>query len=173
MSRIGSNIQQFLAFGIVGGSGVIVNLAVVYIVRKLARAFWQISEHDAVANLFGSPFHIRWYHVVMTIAFFVANTWNYQLNRLWTFKSDAMVSWIRGFFPFLATGIMAFIVSQIVATLLMNPESPLALSSEIFDDSTGFRTKFYWASIAAIVVSMPVNFILNKVWTFRRTSASK
>ena len=103
----------------------------------------------------------------MTIAFLVANTWNYQLNRMWTFKEARRITWFRGFFPFLLTGLGAFLVSQVVATLLMNVNSPIALSPEIFDDSTGFRTKFYWASAISIIVSMPINFVINKLWTFR------
>lgn len=49
----------------------------------------------------------------------------------------------------------------------MNPTSPLALPSDIFDDSTGLRTKFYWATVISILVAMPVNFIVNKFWAFR------
>ncbi|MDO5097109.1 MAG: GtrA family protein [Corynebacterium sp.] len=156
----------------VGGSGVFVNLIVAFLSKKIAGWGWGITEHDVFINLLGTQFNIRWYHVFMTIAFVVANTWNYQLNRMWTFKSST-VSWLRGFFPFLATGILAFLVSQLIATLLMNPTSPMALSSELFDDSTGFRTKFYWATLIAIFFSMPVNFILNKLWTFRKQPHTK
>ncbi|AIK84793.1 membrane protein [Corynebacterium glutamicum] len=160
--------RQFIKFGIVGGSGTLVNLAVAALSKKVAGWTAGIHESDAFMNLLGSAFHIRWYHVFMTIAFLVANTWNYQLNRMWTFKTATIVSWWRGFFPFLATGLVAFIASQVVATLLMNETSPIALSSEIFDDSTGFRTKFYWALVISILVSMPVNFIVNKYWTFKK-----
>lgn len=154
-------LRQFLQFGIVGASGTVVNLLVVVLVKKIA----PYSEHEPFMNLFGSAFHIRWYHVFMTIAFIVANTWNYQLNRMWTFKSKN--SWWSGYLPFLLTGVGAFLVNLATLTLLMNPESPLALPSDIFDDSTGFRTKFYWASVIAILVAMPVNFIINKLWAFR------
>ncbi|WP_411208082.1 GtrA family protein [Corynebacterium callunae] len=163
--------RQFIKFGIVGGSGTLVNLVVAALSKKIAGWTAGIHESDAFMNLLGTDFHIRWYHVFMTIAFFVANTWNYQLNRMWTFKSAKIVSWWKGFFPFLATGLVAFVVSQIVATLLMNDTSPIALSSEIFDDSSGLRTKFYWALIISIVVSMPVNFVVNKYWTFRKPKA--
>ena len=135
--------------------------------KKIATWSADITEHDVFLNLFGTQFNIRWYHVFMAIAFLVANTWNYQLNRMWTFKEAQRISWLRGFFPFLLTGIGAFLVSQVVATLLMNVNSPIALSPEIFDDSTGFRTKFYWASAISIIVSTPINFIINKLWTFR------
>ncbi|WP_051072426.1 GtrA family protein [Corynebacterium caspium] len=162
-----AGLGQFLRFGMVGGSGVVVNLVVAATAKKLSGWAWGINEHDAVVNLLGSQFHIRWYHVFVTIAFLVANTWNYQLNRSWTFKDPHNRSWWQGFFPFLITGMGALVVSQIVMTLLMNVESPVALPRDIFDDSTGFRTVFYWASALSIVVSMPVNFVVNKLWTFR------
>ncbi len=172
MERFGRNIRQFIKFGMVGGSGVIVNLMVLYVVRKIALATAGITEHDAFLNLLGSQFHIRWYHVFMTIAFLVANTWNYQLNRMWTFK-NIKIGWLRGFIPFLASGLFAFMINLIVLTLLMNEKSPIGLSSEIFDDSTGFRTKVYWASLIAILFSMPANFVLNKIWTFRKPKKPK
>lgn len=170
--RFGRNMVQFIKFGMVGGSGVVVNLLVLYVAKKLSWAAWKITEHDAFFNLLGSQFHVRWYHVFMTLAFLVANTWNYQLNRMWTFKGTRM-GWLRGFFPFLLTGVMAFVVNLVVLTLLMNPKSPMGLPEHIFDDSTGLRTKFYWASVVAIFVSMPVNFFINKVWTFRKQPKTK
>lgn len=167
VGRIVSNMGQFVKFGLVGGSGTIVNLAVTFLTKKVAWWTSGVTEHDAVLNLFGSAFHLRWYHVFTTIAFLVANTWNYQLNRMWTFKSVEKVSWLRGFFPFLLTGLGAFFFSQIIITLLMNPTSPVGLPSDIFDDSTGLRTKFYYASALSIILAMPINFIFNKLWTFR------
>ncbi|MDK8797615.1 GtrA family protein [Corynebacterium sp. MSK044] len=160
--------REFIKFGIVGGSGVLVNLLVVFIATKSFSVGWGIHENDVFFNLFGTRWNIRWYHVIMTIAFVVANTWNYQLNRSWTFKNVPKRSWLRGFFPFLTTGIVAFVVSQTVATLLMNPTSPIALPDHIFDGSTGLRTKFYWSAGISTLVAMPVNFIINKLWTFGR-----
>lgn len=163
-----STLRQFLMFGVVGGSGTVVNLFVVYAVTKLLDSGAGLTPEEVVLSLFGTPWNIRWYHLIMTIAFLVANTWNYQLNRSWTFRGVVKRSWWRGFFPFLATGFFAFLVSQLVATFLMNPTSPVALPDTVFDNSTGLRTKFYWAAAISIVVSMPVNFIINKLWTFRK-----
>ncbi|KQB83725.1 GtrA family protein [Corynebacterium oculi] len=165
--RLSRNVRQFLTFGIIGGSGTLVNLLVTALSKKIAGWTAGISEHDAFLNLLGTQFHIRWFHIFMVIGFLFANTWNYQLNRMWTFRGVNTRSWWRGFFPFLLTGLSALVVSSIVATFLMNPTSPFALPSDIFDDSTGLRTKFYWATAISIVVAMPVNFVLNKLWTFR------
>ena len=166
--KLVDSAREFIKFGIVGGSGVLVNLLVVFIATKSFGAGWGIHENDVFLNLFGTRWNIRWYHVIMTIAFVVANTWNYQLNRSWTFKNASKRSWLRGFFPFLTTGVVAFVVSQTVATLLMNPTSPIALPDHIFDGSTGLRTKFYWSAGISTLVAMPVNFIINKLWTFGR-----
>lgn len=171
--KIVDSAREFIKFGIVGGSGVFVNLAVVYIVTKLLDFGWNVHENEVFFNLFGTRWNIRWYHVIMTIAFVLANTWNYQLNRSWTFKNVPKRSWLRGYFPFLATGVVAFAVSQIVATLLMNPTTPFALPDDIFDNSSGLRTKFYWAAGISTLVAMPVNFIINKLWTFGRPKVVK
>lgn len=168
LGRASTGLRQFIKFGIVGGSGTAVNLAVAALSKKIAEWTAQLHENDVFMNLFGTEFNIRWYHVFLTIAFLVANTWNYQLNRMWTFRGISPKSWLRGFLPFLLTGLGAFLASQVVATLLMNPTSPIALPEHIFDDSTGFRTKFYWATAISIVAAMPVNFLVNKFWAFRR-----
>ena len=58
-----------------------------------------------------------------TIAFLVANLWNFQLNRLWTFRSAAHASWIKEYLPFLAVGLLGQIVGLGILTLLMHPGS--------------------------------------------------
>ena len=163
-----ANLRQFIQFGMVGGSGVIVNLIVVYLCKKFAEIVFAVNEREVFLPLFATDFNIRWYNVFTVLAFIVANIWNYQLNRSWTFKGVSSVGWLRGLVPFMLTGVGALVVSQIVLVLLMNPGSPIALPENIFDDSTGVRTKFYWASAISILVSMPVNFVINKYWTFRK-----
>lgn len=166
-SRMMNGMRQFIMFGVVGGSGTIVNLAVIYLVTKIAESTGTF-EYDVFANLFGTRWNVRYYHVFMIIAFLVANTWNYQLNRMWTFKGISKNSWLRGFLPFLATGLVSLAISQVMVTLLMNPTSPIALPAHILDNSSGIRRMFYWASAISIVVAMPVNFVINKFWAFRR-----
>ena len=165
--RYANSLRQFIKFGLVGGSGVIVNLIAVAACKKIAWWWHGITEHDPFLNLLGSDYNIRWYHVFLTIAFLVANVWNFQLNRSWTFRSSTHLSWFREFVPFLLTGLAALVVSLVVVTALMNPESPFALPAHIFDDSSGIRTRFYWATLVSIMVAMPVNFVINKFWTFR------
>lgn len=157
------NWLQFLRFGLVGGSGVVVNLVVTIICKRLFPHY-----EDVALPLPGGDFNIRWYHLIQTVAFLVANTWNFQINRSWTFKSGKHANWWREFFPFLAVGLVAFVVGQVLLTLMLNPNSPFSLGQfGFFDDSNGLRTKLYWATLIQIVLTMPINFVVNKLWTFR------
>jgi putative flippase GtrA len=96
----------------------------------------------------------------------IANLWNFQLNRWWTFKSAQHSGWWREYLPFLAVGLLALIANLGILTLLMHPGSPFALSPSFFDDSTGFRTRLYWGQLIAIAIVTPLSFLLNKIWTF-------
>ena len=164
--RFATGLRQFVRFGIVGGSGVLVNFVVFYLANKGLENGLGLHANDVVAQLGSTRWNVRWYHVLSTLAFLLANTWNYQLNRSWTFRGVHGRSWLRGFFPFLATGALAFAVSLTCMTLLMNPTTPIGLPDSVFDDSTGLRTKSYWAQAISTFIAMPVNFIINKFWAF-------
>jgi putative flippase GtrA len=164
------NWIQLFKFGMVGGSGVLVNLVVTVIANRLFPLY-----HGIAVDLPFTAFNIRWYHVITTIAFLVANIWNFQLNRTWTFKSGKHAGWFKEFFPFLTTGLVAYAVGQVLITLMLKPGSPLELQHwfGFLDDSTGFRTALYWANLIQIIITMPVNFIVNKLWTFRAVRESR
>lgn len=164
------NWVQLFKFGVVGGSGVLVNLLVTVLANKL------VPDYQGVAvDLPFTAFNIRWYHVITSVAFLVANVWNFQLNRTWTFKSGKHAGWFKEFFPFLATGLVAYAVGQALITLLLKPGSPLELRLwfPFLDDSTGFRTALYWANLIQIIVTMPINFVVNKLWTFRAVRTAR
>ncbi|WP_375422831.1 GtrA family protein [uncultured Friedmanniella sp.] len=160
--RHGHNWILLLRFGLVGGSGVLVNVLTTVIVNKLGPA----DENGIALGLPLTDFNVRWYHVFSTIAFLVANLWNFQLNRLYTFRSAKHSSWLREYGPFLAVGVLGQAVGLGILTLLMHPGSVFALSTTYFDDSSGFRTRFYWAQLIQIALVTPLSFVLNKVWTF-------
>lgn len=160
-------LRQFLKFGIVGASGVVVNSAVVVVLNKTTQWLWDFDGHHAFASLFGTQFHIRWYHVFSVLAFIVANLWNFNLNRRWTFRTSGKSNWFRELVPFMLVGVGGLLVSLLVQTALINPESPVALSREIWDGSTGLRDPIYWGNLLGVCFAIPVNFLVNKLWTFR------
>ncbi|MFP5281975.1 MAG: GtrA family protein, partial [Actinomycetes bacterium] len=148
-------------FGVVGATGVVVNLLVTILCNKIGP-----DEDNVFVGLPLTDFNVRWYHVFSTIAFLVANLWNFQFNRHFTFRSSAHAGWWREYVPFLAVGLLGQFVGLGILTLLMHPGSIFSLPASVFDDSTGFRTRFYWAQLIVIGLVTPLSFVLNKLWTF-------
>jgi putative flippase GtrA len=155
------NALQFGRFALVGGTGVVVNLVVLVAVKRLGP-----HPESALVAIPPTAFHVRWYHVYSTIAFLVANLWNFQLNRWWTFRSARHSAWWREYWPFLAVGMLGQGIGLVLLTLLMHHGSPLSLPTGVLDDSSGLRTRLYWAQLIVIAVVTPLSFVLNKVWTF-------
>ena len=124
--RHGHNWIQLFRFGLVGASGVVVNLFVAIMCKKLGP-----DENGIFFDLPLTDFNVRWYHVYSTIAFLVANLWNFQLNRLWTFRSAKHSGWFREYFPFLTVGILGQIVGLGILTLLMHPDSVFSLVADL------------------------------------------
>lgn len=160
-SRTRRNVAQFVRFALVGASGVVVNLIALVVVKRLGP-----GPEVALFALRPTEFHVRWYHLYSTIAFLVANLWNFQLNRSWTFRSSRHSAWWREYWPFLAVGMLGQLIGLVLLTLLMHHGSPISLPTDPLDDTTGLRTRLYWAQLIVIVVVTPLSFVLNKVWTF-------
>ncbi|MCY7402781.1 MAG: GtrA family protein [Nocardioides sp.] len=161
LTRHRRNLGLLGRFGLVGVSGVVVNLLTLVLLRRLGPHF-----DDAVIGLVGSDFSIRWYHVYSTSAFLVANLSNFQLNRSWTFRSSRAAGWWHEYWPFLAVGLGGQVIGLAVLTLLMHPDSPISLPRDVFDDSSGLRNRLYWSQLVVIALVTPLSFVLNKLWTF-------
>lgn len=159
------SLRQFVKFGLVGGSGVVVNMAVAIMAHKLHGGTSQARE-----VLFPIPFttkSFRYLHLVWIGSFLVANVWNFQLNRSWTFRSATHAPWLREFVPFLIVGSAAAGAGLLIISTLTHPDSMFYLRDGWFTESVGLRSRFYWAQLITIVLTTPVNFIANKLWTFR------
>jgi putative flippase GtrA len=160
------NWLLLLRFALVGASGVLVNLLTLVLVKRLGP-----PTEDPLFGLPLTEFNVRWYHVYSTVAFVVANLWNFQLNRTYTFRSARHAGWWREYGPFFAVGLAGQFVGLLLLTALMHRGSPLSLPTGILDGSTGLRTRLYWAQLIVIAVVTPVSFVLNKVWTFAAVRA--
>ncbi len=148
-------------FGVVGASGVLVNLLTLIMIKRLGPGF-----DTAVIGLPVGEFNLRWYHLYTTSAFFVANLWNFQLNRTWTFNSAGRARWWKEYGPFLAVGLSGQLIGLALLTALLHPDSPLGLPTSVLDDTTGLRTRLYWGQLIVIAFVTPLSFVINKLWTF-------
>jgi putative flippase GtrA len=127
--RARHNWIQLAKFCVVGASGYGVNLAV----------YWLL--------LHGAGVH---YALAATGSFLVAATWNYFVNRNWTFRHQ------RGHLGY--QGLRFFAVSAVVYA------ANLALLTLLIE--VGGVGKLVGQAIAIVVVT-PLNFLGNKLWSFR------
>lgn len=159
------NLRQFIRFAIVGGSGVVVNMIVAVIMNKANGG--TAHSNDALFAIPGTAFNVRYYHLVWVVSFLVACVSNFQLNRSWTFKSSKHATWLSEFGPFLAVGSVAAAAGLGIITLFTHPGSFLYLPDPPFNENAGLTSRTYWAQLLTIVITMPINFVVNKLWTFR------
>jgi putative flippase GtrA len=124
-----ANWLQLVRFGLVGGVGFVVNVAV-----------YALFVHSAGLD----------YRAASVVAWLVAVVNNFVLNRHWTFdarEGRAHFQAIR----FLAVSLVAEGFSLLLLTL--------------FVESAGIAK--IPAQALAVAASMPLNFLGNKLWSFR------
>ncbi len=157
-SRLKRNLIQFVKFCVVGGSGVVVNLLVFTAVLLVwASATGHIhSAADFAASVRG--FVVRKdTEGVPTAAVYVANAagfvvsvlTNYYLNRRWTFRSSAAVG--AELTRFFVVSVAAYLANLAVFSVLHSAVHVAPIPSQVI----------------AIACVMPINFVFNKLWSFR------
>ncbi|MCL2490470.1 MAG: GtrA family protein [Propionibacteriaceae bacterium] len=158
-------VMQFVKFGLVGASGVVVNMLIAFVMNKANGG--AANARDPVISL-GGDLAIRYSYIVYVVAFVIANTTNYQLNRWWTFKGTQR-AWWRGWLMFFASGIAGAVVGFVVKVALTHPGSPIYLTGWFND--TGLHAREYWGQLAGVLVGTPVNFLINRRVTFKHHAA--
>jgi len=124
--------KQFLKFCIVGGLGTIVNLAVLYSLVEFVKL---------------------WYIFAAVIAFVIAATHNYVLNKIWTFEDrrTGKVFVVKQWIKFFTISVFSLCINLLVLWFLVE-----------------FVNLWYiFAQIIAIFVALFSNFLGNKYWTFK------
>ena len=152
-------------FGIVGGSGMVVNMIVTVVMNK-ANGGTQNAQ-DILFPFPGTEFNFRFTTLVWIVAFLVANLYNFLLNRHWTFGKGHKAPFWHEFWPFLLVGSVAAAAGIFIKLTFTNPTSPLYLPEPLWHEDAGIHSREYWGQLFTIVITMPINFIVNKLWTFR------
>ena len=119
---------QLFKFGLVGGSGYLINLAVFAVLAS------GLGVHHLIAAV---------------LAFCVAVTNNFVLNRYWTFSPGEGPMHFQAA-RFFAVSLASLGINLVVLELLIS----------------GNVTGELAAQAIAVAVAMPFNFLGNKLWTF-------
>jgi len=124
-----ANWLQLVRFGIVGGSGFMVNLAV----------------YALCVHAFGVD-----YRASSVVAWLIAVLNNFLLNRHWTF--DATAGSVRfQAIRFFVVSLVAEAFSLVLLTVLVESAGVAKVPAQAL----------------AVAASMPLNFLGNKLWSFR------
>jgi dolichol-phosphate mannosyltransferase len=118
---------------------------------QLAR-YCVVGASGYVVNLGVYTVALAWlpYRVAFTVAFIVAASTNFALNRVWTFRVEHGVPHHQ-YARFLTVSAGALCIDLAVLTVLV----------EVMD------VHQVLAAAIAIVVATPVSFLGNKLWSFR------
>jgi putative flippase GtrA len=122
-------VRQFVKFGIVGASGLIVNLALFTILQH----FTPLAEQKA-------RFLLNY-----SISFLSGGVSNYFLNRIWTFKSTGHA--LKQGFQFISVSLLALGVGLIVSKLLvpsLGPGHRTWLAATLSGIVVNFFVNKYW-----------------------------
>jgi len=139
---------RYAKFGIVGASGTVVNMAVLYVAQEF------VFQHIA------SP-RERLY-VSLALAILIATVNNFSWNRLWTWADRRAAPGVAEPGAEAGPGVPGLFMRYAVASWLgiaLQYSLTLWLSQHIH---------YLVANVLAIVVASVSNFVANDRWTFRR-----
>ena len=153
-------VVQFIKFGLVGVS----NTAISYGIDQL---FYYVVFRNAAMD---EKLKIT---IVSALAFFVSVTNSYFWNNRFVFKSEArksvgqhLAAYCKTVLCYAFTGLL---LAPAIKIWLSGGTVPAALVSRLpsFLFAEGSKLPYWMLSIVPLVVSIPLNFVLNKFWAFR------
>lgn len=122
-------VLKFIKFGIVGASGIAVDFAITYVLKEKVRV------HKYTAN---------------SIGFISAASYNYTLNRMWTFASTN-TNIMNEYFSFILVSVIGLAINSFVLWFFVNR-----------------NMNFYTSKLIAIAITMNWNFCANLFFTFNK-----
>ena len=134
MGRLKELFIKFIKFGIVGFSGMIVDYGFLFLFKEV------VGVPALIAN---------------AISFTLAASWNYMLNRIWTFRSKERQIGVE-YLKFIAVSVIGLGISTLTLWVmgLLLPE-------------WNADWRFYLLKLVAIAVTTIWNFFGNLLFTFK------
>jgi putative flippase GtrA len=125
-------VRQFVKFGIVGASGLLVNFILFTILQRAQATPAQQAAH---------------YSMNYSISFLSGGVSNYFLNRIWTFRSSGHA--VKQGFQFITVSLVALVVGLIVTKLLVplpqfGPSHRTWLAATLCGIVVNFFANKYW-----------------------------
>lgn len=139
---------RYVRFGIVGASGTVVNLAVLY------------TSHEYVFRAFEPVGSKPWFSLALAIA--VATVNNFTWNRLWTWSDRRHATAVEDGERLRKRSLLAQLGQYATASWL-----GILLQYTLTLWLTHLGLHYLIANVTAIVIASVSNFVANDRWTFR------
>ena len=153
-------VVQFIKFGLVGVS----NTAISYGVDQLF--YYVVFRNSAMEEKLKIT-------IVSALAFFVSVTNSYFWNNRFVFKSENRKSVGQHLYAYFKTvlcyALTGLVLAPAIKVWLSGVSMPESLVSRLpsFLFAEGNKLPYWVLSIVPLIVSIPLNFVLNKFWAFR------
>ena len=135
------NLVQFVKFGIVGASNTLISYGLNILVLRILQ-----------------PYHLSWDYVAgNVVAFILSVLWSFYWNNKYVFTKNDGES--RNVWKALLKTYIAYGFTGIVMTNVL---------SWVWIDLLGISK--YVAPLINLVISIPLNFLINKLWAFKTES---
>ena len=150
-------LVQFVKFGLVGVSSTLISYGVemlCYYVLFRDTDFSGTARAMEGLGLALSPDQVR-VGVTTLLAFAVSVTNAYYWNSRYTFRAEGRQSFAQK-----AAAYAKSVGSYALTGLVLSPAIKMFL--------VGRAVPFYLASLLSLLVTIPINFVMNKFWAFRK-----
>ena len=135
------NLAQFVKFGMVGASNTLISYGLNVLVLRILQ-----------------PYHLSWDYVAgNVVAFILSVLWSFYWNNKYVFTKNDGES--RNVWKTLLKTYVAYGFTGIVLTNVL---------SWVWIDLLGISK--YVAPLINLVISIPLNFLINKLWAFKTES---
>lgn len=134
-------MKQFIKFGIVGLSNTLISYVIYIVCLKLFQGMEILPKND--------------YLVSSVIAFFLSVLWSFYWNNKYTFKAEqeeARSIWKALLKTYISYALTGLVLNNIFLYIWVQM---VELSKDI-------------APVINLIVTVPLNFILNKYWAFKK-----
>lgn len=134
-------MKQFIKFGIVGLSNTLISYVIYIVCLKLFQGMKILPKND--------------YLVSSVIAFFLSVLWSFYWNNKYTFKAEQEEErsiWKALLKTYISYALTGLVLNNIFLYIWVQM---VELSKDI-------------APVINLIVTVPLNFILNKYWAFKK-----
>lgn len=122
--------SQFIKFSIIGTVGTTIHLAILYSLTEFAGVYYIISA---------------------IVAFLIALTNNFLMNKFWTFRETSKGKHIKRYITFIIVATIAFLVNIAI----------------LYTATEFLNIHYLLSQIIAIAASLWINFFGSKRWAFK------